>query len=200
MHPVISVQQFEKGPDPSTDPWKRDHPRPPRVEDDDIYLADIIAERNTKSGRKKCHARWIGYSLEQVQWLGEGDVTDELVRDFVTPGLISIAYEDFPTGDTIFIKVPRRGRLHHQDTHNRRPWLCFCYTAWGLGSGGGGGQAAEGSGAGVGTVVDSHCVLARVCVCVSCMGELPISPLGIPTSARPGLFLTSITYTSMHSS
>src|SRR5258705_9812928 len=64
MHPVVSVQQVEKAPNPSEDPWRRDYPRPLPAEEDDIYLAEIIGERTTKGGQKKYHVRWIGYLLE----------------------------------------------------------------------------------------------------------------------------------------
>ena len=66
MHPVISIQQVEKVLNPTEDSWNRDYPRPPPIEEDDIYLVEIIGERTTKEGRKKYHICWIGYPLEQA--------------------------------------------------------------------------------------------------------------------------------------
>ena len=140
MHPVVSIQQVEKAPNPSENPWERDFPRPPPAQEDDIYLAEIIGERAMKGGRKKYHVRWIGYPLEQAQWLSEKDVTDELINEFrerqalrkqttttlhleggqvVSPTDAPFAYK---------IKVPNRGQTRERpvlySSRNTRSFEC----------------------------------------------------------------------------
>ncbi|KAF8434023.1 hypothetical protein BGX38DRAFT_1070666, partial [Terfezia claveryi] len=68
IHPVVSVQQVEKAENPETDPWQRGYPRPPPVDGDNIFLAEIIGEQTTKAEQKKYHVRWIEYPLEEAQW------------------------------------------------------------------------------------------------------------------------------------
>ena len=125
MHPVVSIQQVEKDPNLSEDSWKRDYSRPPPAEEDDIYLADIIGERTTKGGRKKYHVRWIGYPLEQAQWLSEENVTDELIAEFTerqalrkqTTLHLEGGQASSPPTDALFtykIKVPNQGQTRER--------------------------------------------------------------------------------------
>ena len=73
IHLVLSVQQLEKAKNPADDPWRRDHARPPAIEKD-MFAAEIIDKRTSLTGRKTYKIHWIGYPLDEAQWVREMDV------------------------------------------------------------------------------------------------------------------------------
>src|SRR5258706_18683 len=81
IHPVLSVQQLEKAKNPHEDPWRRDHARPPAVEED-VFEAEIIGERTSPTGQRTYKIHWIGYPLDEAQWVREGDVAPATVQQW----------------------------------------------------------------------------------------------------------------------
>ena len=73
IHSVLSVQQLEKAKNPADDPWGRDYDHPPAIEED-IFEAKIIDKRTSPTGRKMYKIHWIGYPLDEAQWIREKDV------------------------------------------------------------------------------------------------------------------------------
>ena len=110
------------------------------MEEDDVYLAEIIGERTTKGGRKKYHVRWIGYPLEQAQRLGEKDVTNELITEFrekqalrkqttTTLHLEGVQVDSPADAPSAYkVKVPNRGQTRERPvlyiSRNTKPFEC----------------------------------------------------------------------------
>ena len=85
VYSVVSVQQVEPARDPARDPWRRDFPRPPPVDADEygeIFEAEIVGHRVLRSSRKKYRIHWVGYPIDQDQWVSDLDVTDALVEEY----------------------------------------------------------------------------------------------------------------------
>ena len=83
IHPVVSVQQVERAPNPLQDPWHRDYLWPQAIDDKgEIFKIEIIAEKILWNGSKKYKVHWIGYPSSDDQWLRSTDVTDELIAEY----------------------------------------------------------------------------------------------------------------------
>ena len=53
-------------------------------ENAEYFEAEIIDERTTKGGKKRYKVRCIGYSLNEVQWVKEEDVSPKTMKEYVT--------------------------------------------------------------------------------------------------------------------